>query len=386
MSGQWFLEIAASEHGPARRVAIEPGTTIGRSSQNSMVLPDGSVSSFHARIDAGPVVSDVGSQNGVFIEGLGRIPEGKLVALKPGMRIQFARTETLVIHEATDVDGAASTVYRRRRVDPVTAPAQGPTPSPEPSPSPVPPSAPPVPSQRDPIRANSSREPGAPPAATLGPKGDTAAVRALETMGARLILLDPAQPRVVPILAATNTMGAKSAANIHIQSEAVSDHHAEIAFVASTSSFQIKDLGSANGTTLNRATLTPEVSQRVELDSVIRVGPVDAVLRADVESDGSLTPSDFDERVAARLIAKGKLKAATMKQRRKGASGPLGDALILGGDVSPSTWADAAREVRLLGPARGGGVAKAIMIFFFFVVLAVAIAVMVFREQIFGSR
>jgi len=389
MSVRWIFNVAASDHGPEQRIPIQAGTTIGRSSKNELTLPEPSVSSFHARVDgvgAELGIVDIGSQNGTVIEGLGRLPKDRPVALKAGMRIRFARTEVVVVAESLGVDPSESTIYGGPpSPGPSSAPAPPPAPAPAPAPAPPAQFPPPVPSGHGPLDDEPSGQFATLQANRMGPEGELAAVAALETMGARLILMDQAQPRVVPIVAATNTIGRRSAADVHIQSGSVSYRHAEIRFVASTFTFQIKDLESANGTVLNRVTLTPDISQRIELDSCLRIGPIEAVLRANVESDRSPTPPDFDERVAARLISKAKLNPAAFKSAKKDAPGPLGDALILAGHVAPDDWADAARETRLFGSSAGGGAAKKIALVLLFIAVAAAIAFVAFKEQLMGS-
>ncbi len=67
-----------------------PVTTIGRRSDQDIVLPDPSVSRTHARIEIAPdgaMIVDLGSTNGTLVNG--RAVRGARAALRPGDRIQL---------------------------------------------------------------------------------------------------------------------------------------------------------------------------------------------------------------------------------------------------------------------------------------------------------
>jgi hypothetical protein len=67
--------------------------TLGRTQNNDIVVPDKSISKFHAyfRIDKGFVeVADAQSRNGTFL-GERRLEPKQQVLLKPGDRVRFAR-------------------------------------------------------------------------------------------------------------------------------------------------------------------------------------------------------------------------------------------------------------------------------------------------------
>lgn len=85
------LVILRSEGDPSRQGETIPLLTtnsIGRSSDNQIVLADPSVSKVHARIDFDQgrfVLADMGSTNGTFLNGA---PVTKPTVLRPGDRLQ----------------------------------------------------------------------------------------------------------------------------------------------------------------------------------------------------------------------------------------------------------------------------------------------------------
>jgi hypothetical protein len=67
--------------------------TLGRTQNNDVVVPDTSISKFHAyfRVDKGIVeVADAQSRNGTFL-GERRLEPKQTAPLKPGQRVRFAR-------------------------------------------------------------------------------------------------------------------------------------------------------------------------------------------------------------------------------------------------------------------------------------------------------
>jgi hypothetical protein len=67
--------------------------TVGRTQNNDVVVPDTSISKFHAyfRIDKGIVeVADAQSRNGTFL-GQRRLEPKQPVSIKPGEKVRFAR-------------------------------------------------------------------------------------------------------------------------------------------------------------------------------------------------------------------------------------------------------------------------------------------------------
>lgn len=77
-----------------RGVDLNPnGTNIGRSSDNNFVLADNAVSRKHANIansEQGPVLTDLGSKNGTYVNGT-QLEPNKPYLLKPGDKVQFGK-------------------------------------------------------------------------------------------------------------------------------------------------------------------------------------------------------------------------------------------------------------------------------------------------------
>jgi hypothetical protein len=87
--------------------------TLGRTSNNDIVVPDVSISKFHAwfqRLGDRVEVGDAGSKNGTAVNGETLPPRGARVALKSGDRIRFARVEVTYL----DPGAAWDAVDRRR--------------------------------------------------------------------------------------------------------------------------------------------------------------------------------------------------------------------------------------------------------------------------------
>lgn len=86
------LEQAEASLHPGDRLPLDHYTTIGRRSDNSMVIDDGFISGSHAEIvfDGGVWwVSDLGSTNGTSINGT---PVRSRVQIQDGDVVQFGRT------------------------------------------------------------------------------------------------------------------------------------------------------------------------------------------------------------------------------------------------------------------------------------------------------
>jgi pSer/pThr/pTyr-binding forkhead associated (FHA) protein len=86
-------------------------TSIGRYSGNAIMILDDQVSRFHARIgrsDAGCTIEDVGSANGVFVNGT---KTSGVVTLKPGDVIRLGKSVELAFNE-----GSGDTAHSKQEV------------------------------------------------------------------------------------------------------------------------------------------------------------------------------------------------------------------------------------------------------------------------------
>ena len=111
--GMAWLEQASGE-----RRYVESELRIGRSEQNDLRLDDASVSRYHAflrRVDGRYLLSDVGSQNGTFVNGR-RVHAPS--ALQSGDRIRAPRLRDLLLGHGRDRIGLASYEIDRQFADP----------------------------------------------------------------------------------------------------------------------------------------------------------------------------------------------------------------------------------------------------------------------------
>ncbi|MFY0577755.1 FHA domain-containing protein [Cystobacter fuscus] len=79
-----------------RENAFGRGITVGRTGNNDVVLEDGTVSRFHAwfqrESQGGYLLTDAGSKNGTFVEGVRLLPR-RACALNDGARVRFGHVE-----------------------------------------------------------------------------------------------------------------------------------------------------------------------------------------------------------------------------------------------------------------------------------------------------
>ena len=92
--------------------------TLGRTANNDLVVPDVSISKFHAFFrDLGETrgprfdLTDAGSKNGTWVSGVPVSPRGEAVAVKLGDRLRFGRIEFTVV----DAGACWDTIDRMRR-------------------------------------------------------------------------------------------------------------------------------------------------------------------------------------------------------------------------------------------------------------------------------
>ena len=85
-----------------QQIPLVSKITIGRDRKNSIVVPDGMVSHFHAviqKIKDDYYIKDLGSTNGTFVNNL-ELPEGNYVKLESNDTIRIGRTDlTLVLRK-----------------------------------------------------------------------------------------------------------------------------------------------------------------------------------------------------------------------------------------------------------------------------------------------
>jgi hypothetical protein len=89
--------------------------TLGRTANNDLVVPDVSVSKFHAFFRVLPKrleLGDAGSKNGTFIGMRELVPRGDAEPVKLGERVRFGR----VNFEVVDAGGCWDAIERKRRV------------------------------------------------------------------------------------------------------------------------------------------------------------------------------------------------------------------------------------------------------------------------------
>jgi hypothetical protein len=79
-----------------RENAFGRGITVGRTGNNDVVLEDGTVSRFHAWFQreghGGYLLTDAGSKNGTFVEGVRLLPR-RACAVNDGARVRFGQVE-----------------------------------------------------------------------------------------------------------------------------------------------------------------------------------------------------------------------------------------------------------------------------------------------------
>ncbi|HXF43151.1 MAG TPA: FHA domain-containing protein [Pyrinomonadaceae bacterium] len=92
------FKIKTSEKTTNEIIKISPKQriSVGRTSDNDLVLPDSSVSKAHAAIrltqDGKLLIADLGSSNGTFVSGV-RIPYGKSMEISPSTLLKFGAVE-----------------------------------------------------------------------------------------------------------------------------------------------------------------------------------------------------------------------------------------------------------------------------------------------------
>lgn len=89
------------------------------------------------------------------------------------------------------------------------------------------------------------------------------------------------------------TVGRRSDNNVVVADEAASRQHAEIYLDATTNTVTIRDLGSKNGTFVNRRRVTPNHDVRLANNDVVRIGMCELLLGLQSEQEAELATSGF---------------------------------------------------------------------------------------------
>ncbi len=389
MNTPWTLRITDGDS-PTTDVPAVDGLTIGRHPDCDLTLSDSRVSGRHAKLvakDGGFAIVDLGSNNGTGVDGGHVLGKDQEQRLSNGMRLQLGHAEILVMgpagSEATDVADADQTLPgstdlpgANGSVDPditmmapepppaVAQPKPQPQPQPQPKPQPEPePKAAPAPAKEQPKPA--APRPPAVPAddESFGPfdsvelntivaHGDElfGGQAKLSSMGARVVLLNEADLRIVSVDDVEFTIGRSSNSNVNLGNRGVSNQHARIVFVAADNRFMIEDLGSANGTQVDGAPLTPNAPMELGSDAHVRFGTVEAVFMKSLDTDFHELPASRHENATKLLKARGLVSANVLKQAAKDAAAnqqTIGEALLLAQHVSGRDWCRAVRDAHV---------------------------------------
>jgi pSer/pThr/pTyr-binding forkhead associated (FHA) protein len=176
---------------------------------------------------------------------------------------------------------------------------------------------------------------------------ELAVISALVARGGRLLILNEADRRSVPLRKATMVIGRSRKVDCTIKNGGVSNEHLRLSFRIEDAGFLVEDLGSQNGSVVNRVPLRQGNPQPLDSESHLRIGSVEAIMRCAVDSHGTPIGPEFDQRVAAELIKSGALKKSALKNAlrvQKESKQPLGDTLLLEGRITPEQWTVQARR------------------------------------------
>jgi len=99
----------------------------------------------------------------------------------------------------------------------------------------------------------------------------------------------PFEYKLIPDL---NTVGRRKDNDVVVSDEAASRIHAEIHLNAETQSVTIKDIGSKNGTFINRHKIAPHVEQILNTNDTIRIGSFEMLLNAQGQENVNQAPDE----------------------------------------------------------------------------------------------
>ncbi len=376
--------------GPPRDVEVVEGLVIGRHADCGLMLKDAYASNRHATIvRSGPqlAVMDLGSENGTTVNDDEVLREGEERLLEDGLRIQVGESTISIVSlpseaksagEASDSPSSeAPTVdlppWKVPRTDPAsldeTVHAESPFHGADGG------SSRPQSRRRKGRRAEDQSSDGPPqkrtPAdyverakvssmdefderdpRTLIAESDhaIAAAARLKSMGARLIIVNEADLRIVPLDRPEFTIGRADQSALWLENRGVSLEHALIRFQPAGHTFVLEDLGSVNGTLHTSAPVLEGVPCSLESDAHLRFGTIEAVFMQDLDADLVELPESRQDDAIKLLVSRGKLSTQATKLAEEEALEEdisLGEALLIGQHVSPRDWCSAVKDARL---------------------------------------
>lgn len=358
MKTTWTLQVIESGQ-PARDVIAQEGMTIGRHPDCVLVLTDPFVSGHHAQVVADGedlAIMDLGSNNGTMIGDSVLLREGDKQVLRDGMPITLGGARILVYgigegsatrsgHSiAAEMTVAAGLTDENTPVQPVAKMEPSPAklvPTPESVPAPAPQAS------SAPVLGESSL------GGTVFANRDQAMAgmqTKLDHMGARLLLLNEADLRVIELCSQKTLIGRSSSADCSLANRGVSSKHAQIEFRPSSNLFFLKDLGSSNGTQVDGTPLDANASHELSPDSYIRFGTVDALFLQSMDAGFHAVSPERHENAAKLLTARGKIPSSVVKQAQEEAAErgvALGEVLLLGQHVEPREWARSVKDAQV---------------------------------------
>ena len=362
-------------------IRLRDGLVLGRHPDCDIVLEDRRVSARHAKIlvgNEGFEIQDLGSVNGIRVDDIA-LRHGQTAGLRDETRLQIGYVD-LVVRKLPVAEPEPSA-----EASAALAPDERPTVwGEEPSPVSVRGAAdlparadsrstsgsivPPPSSSAAVARSSGASAPPSPAVPADGlptiPPLDRAALNTivgqglgglesrskLERMGARLVLLNEADLRVLPIRTVEFTIGRDAGCEGRLEHRGASGRHARIVFSAAHNLFLVEDLGSANGTQFQGAPLAPHEPRALHSDVPLRFGTVDAVFLQDVDSELLDLPGTRHDDAVRLLKARGKLSARALQRAREEAaesSRPWVEALLLGQHVGARDWGRAVEDARM---------------------------------------
>ncbi len=410
MNPAWTMRVVDGDD-PPYDVEVTEGLLIGRHTDCELVLKDSHVSKRHAKIvqsGAQLAIADLGSNNGTIINGDRVLHEGEQCALSHGLRIQVGYAEVTVVGPPEAVETKAPETELSEATTPAEDDAWNELKD-DPAKlqetvravSPFHSAAPPPPQQESEPRPKSSSPPvrrasdsseadfAGYDLRTIVAESDHAvgSDARLECMEARIVVLNEADLRIVPLDELVFTIGRSEKCHLRLENRGVSLDHAFIRFHPTSNTFTLQDVGSANGTFLSNAPLPGGSPRELEPDSHVRFGTIEGVFMQGLDSEFHKLSSDRHADAATLLKSRGKLSVQAIKLGNKSAQEQgtsLGEALLLGQYVTPRDWCLAVKDARLaanLAALSGSGSKKNLLIPLL-IVVAIALAAVAWWLQL----